>query len=37
MVYLYIEVGGIKTWSKLYMAPDLDQIMILRDEWLKKN
>ena len=37
MVHLSIKVGGSKTWSKLYLAPDLDQTMILRDEWLKKN
>ena len=28
---------GIKTWSKLYIAPDEDQSMILGEDWLKKN
>ena len=37
MVHLAIKVRGIKTWSKLYIAPDLDQTMILGDDWLKNR
>ena len=37
MVLLPIAVGGIKTWVKLYIVPDLDQTMILGKDWLKKN
>ena len=37
MVDLAIKVGGIKTWSKLYIAPDLDRTMILDEDWLKKS
>ena len=37
MVHLAIKEGGIKTWSKLYIAPDLDRTMILGEDWLKTN
>ena len=37
MVHLTIEVGGLKTWSKVYIALDLDRTMILGEDWLKKN
>ena len=37
MVHLAIKVGGIETWSKLYIAPDLDRTMILVEDWLKKS
>ena len=33
MVHLVIKIGGIKTWSKLYSAPDLDRTMILGEDW----
>ena len=36
MVLLAIKVGGITTWSKLDIAPDLDRTTILREEWQKK-
>ena len=37
MVHLSIEVGGIKFWLKLYIAPDLDRTMISGADWFKKN
>ena len=36
VVHLAIKEGGIKTRSKLYIAPDLDRPMILGEDWLKK-
>ena len=35
--WLPMEIGGISTWSKFYIAPNLDRAMILREDWLKKN
>ena len=35
MVHLAIKVGSNSTWSKLYIAPDLDRTMILGEDWLK--
>ena len=37
MLHLPIKLGGIETWSKLYIAPDLDRSMILGEDWLKKR
>ena len=37
MVHLRIKIGSIETWSKLYIAPDLDRTMILGEDWLKKS
>ena len=37
MVHLPIQVGGIKTWPKLYSTPELDRTMILSEDWLKKS
>ena len=37
MAHLAIKVGVIKTWSKLYIVPDLERTMILSEDWLKKN
>ena len=37
MIDLSIEVRGIKTYSKLYIAPDLDHVMISGEDWLKIN
>ena len=37
VVHLPIEVGGIESWSKLYIALDLDRTMILSEDWLKKK
>ena len=36
MVRLPIEVGGIKTYSKLYIVPNLDPTMILGEDWLNR-
>ena len=36
MVHLLIKRRGIETWSKLYIAPDLDRTMILGEDWQKK-
>lgn len=32
MVHLPIKIGGIETWSKLYIAPDMDRTMILGED-----
>ena len=37
MIHLLIEVGGIKTWLKLYIVPDLDWTIISGEDSLKKN
>ena len=37
MIHLHIKIGKIETGSKLYIAPDLDQTMILWEDWLKIN
>ena len=33
MVYLPIEVGGIKSWLNVYIVRDLNQTMILGEDW----
>ncbi len=37
MVHFPIELGGIKTWSELYIEPDLGLSMIFGENWLKKS
>ena len=37
MIHLHIKIGKIETGSTLYIAPDLDQTMILGEDWLKIN
>ena len=37
MVHFPIEVGGIKTWSKVKIAPDLGQRRIWVKDLLKKT
>ena len=37
MIHLPIEAEGIKSWSKLYIVPDLDPTMILGEDWFKKT
>ena len=37
MIHLHIKIGKIETGSTLYIAPDLEQTMILGGDWLKIN
>ena len=37
MIHINIKIGKIETGSTLYIAPDLDQTMILGEDWLKIN
>ena len=37
MIHIHIKIGKIETGSTLYIAPDLDQTMILGEDWLKIN
>ena len=37
LVELPTEMGGIKTWSKLYISSDLDRTSVLGEDGLKKN
>ena len=35
--WLPVEIGGMSTWSKFYIAPNSDRAMILGENWLKKD
>ena len=37
MCWLPVEIEGMSTWSKFYIAPNLDRELILGEDWLKKN
>ena len=37
MIWLPIIVGGITTFQKLYVAPNICRAMILGRDWLEKN
>ena len=35
--WLPVEIWGMSTWSKFYIASNLDRAMILREDWPKKD
>ena len=35
--WLPVVIGGMSTWSKFYIDPNLDRAMMLLEDWLKKN